>query len=75
MPQFYSDDEKDQMVSGDNIDLLREDDWLEKVYGPSSRLENDVWLEKVQGDASWITEPEEIRAKILEQASLDNLYA
>lgn len=75
VPQFYSDDEKDQMVSDENLDALREDDWLEKVYGYSSSLKNDAWLEKVQGDASWITEPEEIRAKILAQASLDNLHA
>ena len=75
VPEFYSNEEKDQMVSTETTDVLREDVWLEQVYGTSSRLKNDAWLEKVQGDASWITEPEEIRAKILEQAGLDNLYA
>ena len=75
VPQFYGDDEREKMTSTDTLDALREDDWLEKVYGASSRLLNAEWLEKVQGDASWITDPEEIRGKVLESTELDNLYA
>lgn len=62
------------MVSKDNLESIREDDWLEVVYGTSSRLENDAWLEKVQEEGAWITDPEELRAKILEKAELDKIY-
>ena len=62
------------MVNDDNIEMIREEQWLEVVYGTSSRLANDQWLTKVQKEGSWICEPEELRSKVLAEAGLEKNF-
>lgn len=57
------------MRNKDKLEELREDVWLDEVYGAMSRLDNASWLKKVsdkKGKASWIFEPINLRAKVME---------
>lgn len=51
-------------------EAVREDMWLEDIYGKQSRLDNDVWLEAVSGKSSWIFKPDELRQKVFISAKL-----
>ena len=68
---IYTDDEVKSMLSKDNLEILREDQWLEQIYGAKSRLENDQWLEAITMKANWILKAEELRTKVLGQAGID----
>lgn len=65
---IYNEDECRGLVSDDCLEIVREDQWLESVYGAQSRLENSAWLERVQKDGKWIFDPKELRAKLFAQA-------
>ena len=43
----YNEVECEDLVSDDNLEQLREDIWLEFIFGAQSRLENEIWLQKV----------------------------
>ena len=68
---IYNESETAKLVNNNNIDELREDVWLEAVFGVQSRLPNEDWLTKVQQkDGKWIYDPKELRVKLFEQASI-----
>ena len=43
-----------KVLDDENLEIIREEDWLDIVYGHSSILSNDRWLQKVSTDGSWI---------------------
>ncbi len=49
---------------------VREDFFLDQVYGRGSRLDNEPWLKAVAGDANWCLQAELLRAKVFEAAGL-----
>ena len=53
-------------------DTLREDQYLEGIFGVSSRLENKEWFDR-QTDKknTWIFEAQEIRKRLLAAAKID----
>ena len=57
----------------EQIETVREDNWLEDVYGAQSRLLNEDWLEKVCTDGAWVFDPEQLRTKIFEAASVEQI--
>ena len=66
-----ADDGRDWILAQWSIEELREDIWLEEVYGAQSRLANDAWLTKVSDKkASWIFEPKALRTKLFEMAKI-----
>ena len=68
---IYNDEEGNKLVKKQSIEELREDIWLEEVYGAQSRLTNDAWLAKVADKkASWIFEPKALRTKLFEMAKI-----
>jgi len=67
---FYTDAECDKMLSGDNIEALVEDDFLESVFGLKSRIPGETWLKNVcdeekDPNASWIFKADDLRDKLL----------
>ena len=71
MSIVYTPEECNKLVSNDNLDFIREDVWLESIYGHNSRLENQQWLEKiVEPSASWILEPSRLRSELFKQANI-----
>ena len=42
----YSSADIKSLVNEENLEILREENWLEDVYGAQSRLANHMWLEK-----------------------------
>lgn len=68
---IYNEAECQKLVSDATIEELREYVWLEEVFGAQSRLDNEDWLKKVADPkASWIFEPNKLREKIFEKASI-----
>ena len=71
MSIVYTPVECNNLVSNDNLDFIREDVWLESIYGHNSRLENQQWLEKiVTPGSSWILEPSRLRSELFKQANI-----
>ena len=74
---IYLEAECKQMVNKDKLEELREDVWLDEVYGAMSRLDNASWLAKVSaktGKASWIFEPINLRAKVMEITGIEKRH-
>ena len=74
---IYNEGECKNLVDKDKLEELREDVWLEEVYGAQSRLPNQDWLNKVsekKGKASWIYEPNNLRTKLFEMASIQQRH-
>ena len=47
---------------------VREDHFLEEVYGKMSRLENELWLEGVSEKSKWVFDAPLLRLKVFEVA-------
>ena len=43
----YSDSDVRKILDEENLEVIREEQWLDDVYGNQSRLTNERWLEKV----------------------------
>ena len=59
--EIYDANECKKIVDTEVLLELREDHWLEEVYGAQSRLDNDQWLQKVQAGGSGLLKPDELR--------------
>ena len=66
----YSTADIKKILDEDNLETLREEHWLEDVYGAQSRLANDQWLAKVSHEGNWIFRPKEMRVRIFAQADV-----
>ena len=54
----------------DIFETIREEVWLEEVFGAQSRLESDAWVDKVKGTANWIFDATATRRKIFAEAKI-----
>lgn len=70
----YSEEEIAKLLNDENVEILREDHWLDDVYGHGSRLDNDQWLEKVAKGGFWLIDPTACRDKAFETASIDKRH-
>ena len=52
-------------------ETLREDQYLEDVYGSNSRLSNDEWLTQMTQKAKWLFDSAELRQRILKEADIE----
>ena len=66
----YTEDETSRIAHKDVFEVIREEVWLEEVFGAQSRLENDVWVDKVSKAANWIFDAETMRRKIFNEAKV-----
>ena len=67
---IYSSDEEKALMNQDTIEVVREEIWLEDVFGANSRLTSDVWADNVSKKANWIFDPKETRKKLFSEAKL-----
>ena len=67
--QIYDDAECEQLR--EQVELVREDQYLEDVYGASSRLKSEEWLAKMGKEARWVFDSKELRKRLLEAASVE----
>lgn len=58
------------MSSDDPLEILREDDFLDAVYGAKSRVHRDQWVEAVTNEANWIVNSDKLREKVMAAASV-----
>ena len=68
MTNHYKDD-IDALV--EQIEVIREDQFLEDVFGPESRLDNEAFINKLTENAAWIFEAVELRRRLFEAASIE----
>lgn len=66
---IYSEEELENLK--EQVELLREDQYLEDVYGTASRLTNDEWLKKMSKEAKWLFDPVEVRKRLFEAAEVE----
>jgi hypothetical protein len=52
-------------INEDVLDTIREDCFLEDVFGFNSRLEYAIWLERTVKFGAWILNAHTLRAKVL----------
>ena len=55
----------------DSYELVREDEFLEDLYGQANFLESKEFLMKIDQNAKWIFNSVEVRKRIHETAALD----
>ena len=71
VPEIYTQAETNSLTKDSNIEIIREDIWLEEIYGANSSLTSEAWVNKVKSKASkWIFNPKEIRNKLFAQAKI-----
>lgn len=51
-------------------ETLREDKFLDEVYGQQSKLDNEVWLKGVQSKSSWIFDSKQLRIRVFDAAGV-----
>ena len=61
---IYTEEEVSTLNSADNIESIREEQFLEEVFGAASRLMSDAWCQKVATAAKWIFNADEMRKKL-----------
>ena len=69
---IYTEEEIDTLSQ--QVDLLREDQFLEDLYGASSRLTSDQWLKKVCKEGSWVFDSKELRKRLFEGAEIEQRH-
>ena len=66
----YSETEEKSLVAKDTCEIIREEQWLEEVFGANSRLESGVWVQSVSKKANWIFDANEMRKRLFETAGI-----
>ena len=67
---IYTEEETGQLLNADGLEAIREEQFLEEVFGAASRLMSDAWAQKVATSANWIFNANEMRKKIFAQAGI-----
>ena len=62
------------MEDDETMEILREDEFLEAVYGAKSRVHRDQWVEAVTQDANWIVNSDKLREKVMSTASVSKRH-
>jgi hypothetical protein len=53
---------------------VREDQFLEDIFGVQARLENKEWMTKLTKDAKWIFDSSDVRKRLHNLAGIDLKY-
>ena len=67
----YSDD--DLRKVGEAHEGVREDKFLDEVYGNQSKLDNEPWLKGVSTKSSWIFDSKQLRQRVFEVAGVQQV--
>ena len=68
---IYNADEKKKIGHKDVFETIREEIWLEDVFGAQSRMGSEAWVAKVKlPAANWIFNSEAIRQKVFAEAKI-----
>jgi len=54
-------------------EAVREDKFLDEVYGHQSKLDNDPWLKGVSTKSSWIFDSKQLRQRVFEAAKIQQV--
>ena len=54
--------------------MVREDQFLEDMYGASSRLASEDWLKKICKEAKWVFDSKELRKRLFEAAEIEQRH-
>ena len=53
------------------VEVVREDQYLEDVFGDKAALDKNVWLDKMNTIATWVFDSSKIRDRLLEAAEIE----
>ena len=67
---IYSQEEEKALLDKDVVEVIREEHWLEDVFGAQSRLQSEAWAQKVSTTANWIFNTKDIRKKLFAEAKV-----
>ena len=62
------------MFDTETLEILREDDFLEAVYGAKSRVGRDTWVDAVKESANWVTDSFKLREKVMSAAQISKRH-
>lgn len=66
--EYYNDGVHEQLK--DQVETLREDHFIEDVYGIQSKLKSEEWLEAMEDKCAWVLNPIELRKRLLALAEV-----
>ena len=68
IPDNYS-DQTDALK--EQVETVQEDQFVEDVFGISSKLENQLWIDTVSEKVYWVLDAVEIRKRLMEAAGIE----
>ena len=58
----------------DSVETIREDQFLEDIFGSMSRLDSEIFIKQVQQSGAYVFNASELRGRLLEAADLPLRY-
>ena len=55
----------------EQVEPLREDIYIEDMYGTTSRLKSEEWIDKMCKEGKWLLDSSEIRKRLFEAAQFE----
>jgi hypothetical protein len=68
--EIYPKAATDKLINEDNLESIREDQWLEDVFGTASRMQSDEWVQKTATVGNWIFNSNQMRKRIFTEADV-----
>ena len=68
-PDIYNEEELEKLKN--EVENIKEDQYLEDVYGVNSKLENEDWLAKHEKAANWMFNTVQIRSRLFKAADIE----
>ena len=69
LEQIYTEEEIGKLKEA--VEVVREDQYLEDVFGDKAALDKNVWLDKMNTIATWVFDSSKIRDRLLEAAEIE----
>ena len=55
----------------DQVEDVREDQYLEDLYGMKSYMDTEDWMKKMVEDGKWVFDSAQLRKRLLEAAEIE----
>jgi len=68
----YTEEEIEQLKQ--SVEEVREDQFLEEIYGNRAHLDKSEWLDKISNEVNWIFDSAKIRQRLFLSANIEQRH-
>ena len=69
LEQLYTEEEIEKIKEA--VETVREDQYLESVFGNKAAIDKNEWLDKMNTIATWVFDTGKIRERLLDTAEIE----